>query len=129
MTVSDHAVLRYLERFHGFGCDWMHARASESLGRRVYTERQTVIGLHQGGWIDRAAIEAVILTRAVRAACLMGEGRVMSDRIVVCIRDGRVTTVMTRAMSAASDRRQTEEKQPVKRRRAYRDGRHHVVPA
>jgi hypothetical protein len=128
MTVTDHAILRYLERIEGFGRDWLFETAASALGRTVYCEGQAVAALHQGGWIDREAVAAAILTRAVRAACWMGDGIVHTDRIAVVVKNGAVVTIMTRAMSAANDRSNISHK-PPQRREVYRRGNKYPVPA
>ena len=101
MTVSDHAILRYLERVQGIDVAALMAQ----YGATPFNDYRLVGQLHHDGYIDRHAIADAILTPTVRAVCRIGTGNVKTDRMVAVIIDHKVITILpARARSAGYPR-------------------------
>lgn len=99
MTVSDHAMLRYLERIHGFERWWMRDMASEALGRPALSDHDVLCGLIKSGHADADAITHDIATPAVRISLSMGtSGVIRTPAMIVRVRNGVVVTIITHAM-------------------------------
>ena len=90
MMVTDHAILRYIERVQGLDLTGLAAQ----FGLTGADDYRLVGALNQAGYIDRRQIAADILTPLVRSVCKFGRGNVKTSRMVVVIGSGSVVTIL-----------------------------------
>ncbi len=88
--VTDHAILRYIERVQGLDL----AHLASQYGFRGPDDYRLVGQLNHDGYIDRRQIAEDILTPLVRAVCELGQGNVKTARMVAVIVNGAVVTIL-----------------------------------
>ncbi len=102
ITVSDHAIIRWLERVEGCDLDWVREDLRKS-GRFADSDTQVLTYLRDKVGLDIADIEARILTPVVRAGIAAGSRTIRVGNVCLEIADGcMVTTVQLNAYRIAN---------------------------